>query len=163
MFKLNVVKTVAIWVAGTPVPWSVPKIFRFGGSKKNPKLQAWQDTVTKAARLAWGPFEPHAGPVSLSLLFHLPKVHATDIGLVVPTIKRNAVTDKHTKRGLAIADLTNLAKAVEDALAGVVMVDDVLTRHKEEGAVYASRESELGVTIQVSIINPKRPIEWGGA
>jgi len=151
MTGLHVVKDVDIKVHSIPVPWSVPVIYRYGGCRPNPRLAAWQAAVAGAARLAWGPLEPTSDPVSLKLTFFLPRTNESDSGVVVPILKLNRLTGKITKRGLAQADLTNLAKGTEDALEGIVFVNDILVRHKEEIAYYGDAD-EIGVWINVGIL-----------
>ncbi len=94
---------VCFHVPGRPVPWSVPTVFRNGGSKKNARLIAWQQTVGMFARLAMHGRELHAGPVEIA---------------VVATIA--APRDRRYRD----PDCTNIVKAIEDALQGIVIVND---------------------------------------
>lgn len=137
-FKWNVIKTVSFRVEGRPVPWSVPRTFRHGGSKKNPKLVEWQAKVTEAARKAWGPFEASASPVRLTMVFGIQHDDIDRAGdIAVPDIRENVLLDTFTKRGGPRADLTNLGKGTEDGLEGIIVVNDVLVVAKQEVAVWA--------------------------
>lgn len=91
----------AFRVAGHPVPWRHHE--GYGKYARKPRaLKAWQETVATMALYAMGAAgnrTPYAGPVRLSAEF--------------------------TVRGRGkVGDLTNLQKACEDALQGIVIVDD---------------------------------------
>ena len=100
-------------VPGRAISWSVPEIGKDQHGKrwalKEKRLTAWQQCVAAHARKAWGCGErAHLGPVGLSLWFY---------------IRQNG----------AIPDLTNLEKACEDALQGVIIGNDrsVCAKHSE--------------------------------
>ena len=85
---------------GRPAPWSVPPKIR----RKNPKLTAWQQIIRQAASRASLLDGLYPGPVALRCEFHIsPRYASSDKGM---------------------PDLTNLIKGCEDALNGVLIVDD---------------------------------------
>lgn len=83
-----------------PIPWKASTILKRGGAFKDKKLVAWQDEVRRRGREAMGGREPYAGPVEVRFLFSL------------------------TRRAGSVADTSNLTKACEDSLQGVVIVND---------------------------------------
>ncbi len=108
-----------------PIPWSAPHTSRFGGSKPNPRLVAWQDKIRENARAEFGPFEPWTGPISISATFHVKRAmpKGSEGKLAVPDIKFDELysTDRLKHKS---SDLTNLIKAAEDALERIVYVND---------------------------------------
>lgn len=88
-------------VAGRPVPWSAPHTTRTGHAYKGKRLVAWQKLVKDSAAVAMRGRPPHAGPVEIELTFHM-----------APS------------RNGSCGDLSNLVKGTEDALQGVVIVND---------------------------------------
>lgn len=82
-------------VAARPVPWKVS--IRRGAP--NAKLMAWQREVALAARVAMNGRKPYAGPVVLNLSFRL-------------------------RRFGRMPDRTNLLKSTEDAIQGIVIIND---------------------------------------
>ncbi len=99
-------------VEGRAVPWKAAEVKKWRGEYggvKDKRLAAWQVAVSIAARVAWGTGrDPYNFPVGLALWFYL------------------------RDRG-PIPDLTNLVKATEDGLRGVVITDDrlVCSSHQE--------------------------------
>jgi hypothetical protein len=82
------------------VPWKAPTVTRYGGSYSDPKVVAWQEQVAMAARIAYGAGRvPYGGPVTL-------------ITQVIVIDKGNA------------PDLTNIEKAIEDAIEEVIFRND---------------------------------------
>ena len=84
-------------VAGTPVPKQSFRVNGHGGYR-DPRVTAWQELVAWQGRIAMGPDPPLGGALRVRLEFVLP-----------------------TKRRV---DCDNLAKGVEDALNGIVWLDD---------------------------------------
>lgn len=82
-------------VPGRPVPWSVPPKLR----RKSPRLVAWQRSVRLWAGSEMAGRLPHDGPVRLHVVFHL-------------------------LRGKRPGDTSNYFKGTEDALQGVVFLND---------------------------------------
>ena len=105
-------------IVGDPVPWtSWPK--RGAPPAGFLNMQAWQAQIQAYAIRYWrgpdGPVEPLSGPVRLELEFYLPQPKKP--------------TNKYPR-----ADVTNLTKACEDALQGILFVNDsqvVVTSNKK--------------------------------
>lgn len=95
---------------------AVPMGGRWGVIDDNKKGRPWKNQVAQQAGLAMAGRELFRGPISLTLTFHVrrPKGHFGKRGLLpsaplFPTVK---------------PDVLKLARAVEDALSGVVYNDD---------------------------------------
>ena len=116
-------------VPGDPAPWTAwPK--RGVPPEGFLRMQAWQSQIQAIQywRGGDGPGEPIAGPVRLELEFYL-----------LPPKKP---TNEYPRQ-----DNTNLIKACEDALQGIVFVNDsqvVVTRAKK---AYATKDSNAGFTV----------------
>ncbi len=96
-------------VPGRAVPWKAPSTTRTGHSYKDPKLVSWQNYVwVRALQAMMG--KPYKGPVYLH---------------IKAFIKR--------QRGAA-PDITNIVKAIEDALQNAVIVND-----RQTVAIHARR------------------------
>lgn len=93
----------AFVVPSRPVPWKVA-IHR-DGYATNPKMVLWKKEVKKAAKRAMGNRKPWAGPYLFKAEFHL------------------------RYRG-SMPDDCNLIKSTEDALEGVVIINDNMSRRK---------------------------------
>jgi Holliday junction resolvase RusA-like endonuclease len=108
-----------------PVPWSAPHVSRYGGSTPNKRLVAWKTLIAAIAHQEFGPYAPWEGPIGFSATFLLkrgmPK-HASGL-YACPSVTFNETysTNKLKHKG---SDLTNLIKAAEDALQGIVFVND---------------------------------------
>ena len=114
-------------VSGQPVQWAVhqrqdnnPRSPRF---EKKQRLVVYQDSVRIAARAAMRGLPPHDGLVHLDVWFYL--------GIPVSAGKTQAararwVTKHRLIGGKFNPDRTNLLKGFEDALNGIVFLDDVL-------------------------------------
>ena len=153
MSQIQTMKFIAeISVLGfTPVPWTVPH-FGSGMSKSgkkfhfqtrtrksrpenlSPDLEHWQKLIRDEAIMAMNedPYTelklPRSCPISLTITFvdrPLPGNQYNQIWF--PGIKQNA-KGEWVKLGNHEPDLTNLVKAVEDALQGVVYHNDFQVR-----------------------------------
>jgi len=96
------------WVEGEPRPKGSPRVSGRGRGRKayvaeNPAEKAWERSVGWMARAEWKG-DPLEGPVSLELHFYLPR--------------RGKLTAAKKP------DLDKLARAVLDALSGIVYRDD---------------------------------------
>lgn len=97
---------------------------------KAAKDRVYEKSVALVAKAAMGVREPYEGPLVLSLRFRLPiPKSATKAaralmasGQVAPTVK---------------PDLSNALKAIEDAMNGVVYVDDVQIARGIQEKIYA--------------------------
>lgn len=100
-----------------PEPWAVGPVqpIRRGGKLaaymgKNQQLAAFQDAVREAVRETWGELPPLEGHMELELYLWRSRDEYT-----TPNERRHR---KHE------ADATNMLKATEDALQGVLFVND---------------------------------------
>jgi Holliday junction resolvase RusA-like endonuclease len=89
----------------------------------NKKSKGWMQSVASEARDAYAG-EPLGGPLRLSLTFHMPRPeYHFGTGRNAGVIKPRFANAAHTKK----PDRLKLARAVEDALSGVLYVDDAQT------------------------------------
>lgn len=97
------------------------------------KVKPWKDDVATLARYARGAAEPEAGPLALELTFYLER--KPSVQRVFPTVR---------------PDVLKLARAVEDALTGVVYKDDaqIILEHLEKR--YAGNGEGAGVIVKVT-------------
>ena len=119
-------KSIKIAVNGDPIPWSVPKRGRWGGSLPNDRLVAWQHEIAVAAMEVFGPRVPWAKAVIFRAHFELMRAMPKSASFgdaAVPEVYWDEVHSMYRMKGKG-ADLTNLIKAAEDALQSIVYVDD---------------------------------------
>lgn len=111
--------SVAFRVEGEPITQGSMKVFNGHVVHSNKKLRPWREAVAWAAKEAWGP-EPITGPVVLHCLFTIrrPKLHYGS--------GKNAlvVKDRSPQRHIQKPDVDKLARAISDALTGIVFMDD---------------------------------------
>lgn len=94
------------------VPWKASTVGRHGTYKPK-RLRQWQATVAQYARIKWGNQEPYDGPVTIRCQFEFLKG--------------------------PLPDATNLLKAAEDSLEGIVIINDrqvvrnIVDRHNVVG------------------------------
>jgi Holliday junction resolvase RusA-like endonuclease len=89
-------------ISGRAAPWKAPHVGRNGGTIPTPgskRCEAWQQVVAMEARKHMGPVRPYGFPVDLDVAFY-----------IQPAPQQ--------------PDRTNLLKAFEDGLQGVVFVND---------------------------------------
>jgi hypothetical protein len=136
-------------VEGRAVPWKV------GMRRKDKRLRQWQSLVRDTASVAWGVGRlPHVGPVALSMWFYC---H--------PPAGRETRT----------ADATNLGKAFEDSIKGIIFGDDrdVFATHAERYFIPAGEVQKayaqvwampVGFVIEPADPGPYayRPWDWIG-
>lgn len=108
-------------VPGQPVPWGVHT--RYDRSESKARLKTFQEMVQVVARLAMQGLPPHNGLVHLDVWFYL--------GIPAVAGKTQAARAKWVTKHRLIGgkfnpDRTNLLKGFEDALNGIVFLDDVL-------------------------------------
>lgn len=112
-------RPVAFTVEGLPAPWTSPRRGRGGGSiptKASGRMKAWQDRVKLAATAAMRGRRLIDGPVGLMLDFTMWEDGESWIQV------DNYDPEPHLN--FKKPDLTNLIKATEDALSGIVFKDD---------------------------------------
>lgn len=107
------------------------------------RLDKWRDKVAAAGRLAMKADPPWEGPIRLDLEFVLtrPEGHYTKVGQRL----RKGASIEHVSK----PDRGKLARAVEDALSGVVYRDDSQITCGEPTKRYAARDGYAGVVIRV--------------
>jgi Holliday junction resolvase RusA-like endonuclease len=108
---------ISFTIPGLPIAQPRPKISTRGGFgrayvEKDHPIHAYRSAIQLAASQAMQGQQPFEGPVRLAitLLFPRPKSHT----------KKERSRLAHTQR----PDLTNIAKGNEDALNGVIWLDD---------------------------------------
>jgi len=108
-------RTFSFTVPGEPAPWGVHTRYDRSPSKMN--LKSYQDTVRIFARAAMGAFPVHSGPVHLEIDFN----RSVPIRAPKREPKRSAWVEAHS---LMPPDWLNYFKGAEDALSGIVYLDD---------------------------------------
>ncbi len=114
--------TLSFTVAGVSQPKGSTKAFRARRSNRiivtndNPKCKAWERAIAQVAALemAHAGIRPCDGPMAIDVSFYLPRP------LKYQTNKYAPLDVPHVTK----PDADKLARAVKDALTGVVWVDD---------------------------------------
>lgn len=122
-------------VLGVPVPMARPRVTRNGTRTFTPApTTAWRDAVRAAWQAAGSPRLPDA-PLYLELTFCFarPPSHYGRRGSLSATGRR-AIPG-------GTADLSNLAKNVEDALNGMAWTDDRFITQTAAAKVWAARDA----------------------
>lgn len=115
-------RVLSLTVHGTPQPAGSKRAFVRGGHASvvdaNPKAKGWKGQVAQVAGEAWAGKPLLTGPLCVAMAFVRvrPKGHHGKSGL-------NA-KGRRTPYPIAKPDVLKLARAVEDALTGVVWKDD---------------------------------------
>lgn len=144
-----------LWVDGEPVPWSVPKVARFGGEVPTPRrlaMKAWQGQVIETFERAQEArnrkeFTALDGPLSCRLFFILPR----------PKSRKKSEVWAETK-----ADLDNLCKAVHDALqrCGVLANDSrIVELHAAKAWTPHSGPNVMPSGVRIEIRRPPATFE----
>jgi crossover junction endodeoxyribonuclease RusA len=134
-------KAVTFRVDGTPAPKGSTRAFVIKGravtTEANKHTRPWAALVKDAARESAGPSIVFARgvPVCLKAVFTLPR----------PASLPKRVAD-HTKK----PDLDKLARAIKDALTGIVWQDDSQVTALVIAKRYAAAEERAGVNVSVS-------------
>ena len=140
-----VVRTLSFVVPGKPQPKERPRVAR--GRAYTPKRTSrYEGLVALTARMAMaqsGNPAPFEGPVGLRLTVLLPRPHK--IGRSHVLYGRQGRV--HTGAGGSLPDLSNVCKAVEDGLNGVLFQDDSQVCHLEAHKCYAGEDEEAGVLV----------------
>jgi Holliday junction resolvase RusA-like endonuclease len=125
-------------VPGPPAPWHV--FTRWDKSPSKARLKAYQEHIRLVAREAMGGEEPYSGPVHLVMSFYREIPASAPKGAA----KRAAWMQRHI---LTSPDRTNYAKGAEDALNGIVFLDDAQVVSGMEQKLYGeSPRTEFTVT-----------------
>ncbi len=124
MDTLKEPRIMELWVRGTPRPQGSKRAFalpngRISMAEMSKKLPAWRSDVRTAALAVEG-YEPLTGPVQLTanFVFERPKSH-WGTGKNIDKLKPDSPTWV-TK----MPDLSKLIRGIEDALEGVLYVND---------------------------------------
>jgi len=124
---------------GKPVAQGRPRAARRGKfiTLYDPaKSRSWKAQIVEQVRNQLTNQPLLSGPISLTLIFYMPKPKSLP--------KKKALY--HVKR----PDLSNLEKAVEDALNDVVYIDDSQVFEKHSYKIYASENLRPGVKIEIT-------------
>jgi len=138
-------RRVTLTVHGLPQPKGSTKAFRAWRSSRivvtsdNPKVKGWQLAITAAAVQSRGRSRAFDGPVSVTCTFALPR----------PSSYPKRVVHHVTK-----PDVDKLARAVLDALAGVLFGDDATVTELHATKGYAFAGCSPGVVITVAETTP---------
>ncbi len=136
-------------VPGEPVPWTVY-------TRRGPPppgflaMQAWQEQIQAHMRHRWGNREPLSGPVTLYAAFYRGWPRSA------PQKDGGAISRWYNKHIIMKPDTTNYLKAFEDALIGIVFLDDAQTLDIRGHKDYAS-PGVSGYTVVTIDIAPQRP------
>lgn len=99
----------------------------------NPKQKQWQEAVKWMAMQIWERRIPWDGPIALELVFMRPRPKAHfGTGAKANILKDFAATAQPTTK----PDSLKLARAVEDALSGIIYIDDSQIVRHEISKVY---------------------------
>lgn len=128
---------IAFDVVGRPEPKGSMRAFVRGGravvTSDNPRLKAWQTTVTHAAAAGRVHVEFVDEPVAIQLGFRLPRPKALPKRRDTP----------HTSR----PDIDKLTRAVLDALTGEIWADDSQVAYLHVTKRYAQPDEPTGVSV----------------
>ena len=136
-----------LWIPGTPIGKGRP---RFNGKRaRTPaRTRRWEEYVALRARGAMGRAgrrDPLEGPIAAKMTFVFKRPER------VKTTHCLYGQDGRVmlSAGGSYPDLSNLVKAIEDALQGLVFVDDCQICKLEAKKVYAAKGEEPGVEVAV--------------
>lgn len=129
-------------IYGKPLAQGRPRAFRVGKFIRmyDPtESKSWKAQIAEQATSQLNSEPMLAGPIMLQLKFFMPR----------PKSLPKKKFTYHTKR----PDLSNLEKAVEDALTNVIIHDDSQIFTKHSSKMYATTEEKPGVEIQIDQID----------
>lgn len=141
--------TIEFFVPGTPRPGGSKKAFVIKGrailtDASGKAGKQWRDSVKAYAMEAMKGRPPMTGALNLDITFVMPrpKSHYDAIGFI---------KDKHlNERIIKRPDCTKLIRSAEDAMTGIVWLDDAQVDHQSCGKVYVSESNKYpGAIIQV--------------
>lgn len=145
------VMDVTFGIESPPVAQPRSRAPRFGGRPYVPSdhpVHEWKRLVRTAASIAYDAETPHYGPVVVGMQFLMPrpKYHGK---------KRGSTTEPHLGR----PDADNLAKAVLDALTGLLWVDDQQVFCLSVVKLFVERSRSPGVVVDVELYHSGEPGE----
>ncbi len=128
------------FVHGKPFPDQRPRVARNGGIIPNQNVIEWKELVERVGLRYMTVMAPLLEPVELKLVFHMPIPESWS-----RKRRDDAAGTAHAKK----PDVDNLAKAVMDALNGVVWQDDAQVTSLNVRKVYA--REVIGVQLYANI------------
>lgn len=154
--------TISFFVPGIPAPGGSKtsvysqkhgRTFTFDSCKRN---KPWRSSVEAAAAQAMseqGGNRIMAGPITVAVTFYMPRPKGHyGSGKNAGKIKPSAPS-----RHIVKPDTTKLWRAAEDAMKGIVWVDDAQIVNQNVGKMYANDSAHLpGVSITVDSIEEAR-------
>jgi Holliday junction resolvase RusA-like endonuclease len=135
----------------------------YGSSKESEKrIKSWMNTVRNAAQLAYGAQMPIAGPVAVEMTFFR-KRPDNQVGT-----GRNAgvVKEWAPRYPIVYPDVLKLARGIEDAMTGVVYLDDAQIVEERTLKLFTSPGTEPRVEVTVWVLDNelvREQIELGEA
>lgn len=134
-----VIRKFILRVYGVPMAYRGPSVKVLAGGRPlfydRSRQREWKVTV-RAQAAAQEPEKPIAGPVRLWLRFHLPRPRSLP---------------KKVRRHMTRPDWVNIVKQTEDALKGIIIVDD---GQVVEAHVWKAYGDQPGVEIVVEELEP---------
>jgi Holliday junction resolvase RusA-like endonuclease len=120
-------------VRGRAVPWSAPKVNRYGTSFPKRRFTNWRNDVQVAARVAWHcGHPPYTGPVNLIITIYFHKFGR-------------------------IPDVTNCQKLIEDSLQGIVIANDRQVQGIIARRIYSTSERVVIAVLPASEMSEPFP------
>ena len=138
-----------LFIPGRPIAKGRPTFSRANGRARTPaSTRRWEEYIALRARGAMskaGHRELFTGPLGARMVFVFKRPER------VKTTHCVYGQDGRVElsAGGAYPDLSNLVKAIEDGLQGVVMADDCQICRLEASKVYAAKGEEPGVEVAV--------------
>lgn len=134
-------------VPGDPVGKGRPRFTRTGHAYTPPRTREFEKAVGALARVAWGAHPPLCGYVRLEVtqVEKRPKRPS-------PPLPSGRVW---CNKGGQHPDLSNVVKAIEDALQGVAFLDDCIVVELSASKVYAARGE--GPCVEVRVLELEGP------
>lgn len=149
------VEAVTFFVPGHPATAGSKKAFPYrkatGGlgvrvTHDNPRTTSWMSVVRHFAHEAMNERPPMQGPVQMSLVFLMPRPK----GHYRTGKNSHLLRDDAPRAPATKPDLTKLVRCAEDALRGVVWVDDSQVVSHVNSKHYAETSDSIGVSVHVS-------------
>lgn len=149
-------------VRGLPAPQGSKRAFRnkYSGRiqqvESSRRVAPWRSDVRDAALAAMATAPPLAAPVAIRLEFRMPRPKGHyGSGRNAALLKPSAPA-----RPAGKPDLDKLARAILDAIAGLVIADDALVVDLHAVKIYAADDRAVGVVVNVVDIDEvDRPVE----
>lgn len=145
------------YVAGIPAPQGSKRALHHRATGKivllesSKRVKPWRAQVAEAAHAAWGTAAPLVGPVELHVVFYFerPKSHYPQNSRNAGGVLRPSAPMRPVGHGRN--DLDKLARAVLDALTGVIYEDDAQVVSLVASKEYARSGRTPGASIEVVV------------